>query len=435
MMTRRLGSTLLGAALIAASALAGGWPADAATASRAPVLVPGLAAIPQGSAAVAIGNEAGLESVYCTAVTNCWAVGATERAGTFLNEVLHWTGKKWFKVKVPDPAGTAKAAANQLNSVRCTSALNCWAVGFYTKKGADSGEALHWNGKAWSLIATPTPGGTLPGSLNVLADVACTSAASCWITGEYGSVNGATEVVLNLALHWNGKVWSQVPAPNPGGSGNHHVNGLVSVRCAGPKDCWAVGTAAIIGGKLIFRDEALHWNGKKWSSVTVPNPGGVANGGVNELAGLSCISASDCWATGVYGKVAERALNLALHWNGKRWSTVATPDPQGTHAGVSNVLVGVSCSSAKDCWAVGSISGADPMKSSTKNEVLHWNGAAWAKASVPQPGGTAAGDLSELNSVRCPSPANCWAVGDQRGKNGPDLSQLLHWNGVKWVSG
>jgi hypothetical protein len=415
------------------SALAGGGQADAAPVSFVPIQIPGAVAFPQSSQASITGNESGLESVYCTMAANCWAVGSTQRAGTSLNEVLHWTGRKWVKISVPDPGGTATGASNELNSVRCTSATNCWAVGSYAKKGADLAQALHWTGKKWSLVATPTPGGTLPANVNILTDVACSSAGSCWAAGDYGALN-STDLLLNLLLHWNGKKWSQVSAPNPDGAGDKHLNGLLAVRCAGPADCWAVGTGANVGSQLNFRDEALHWNGKKWLSVAVPNPAGVAKEDVNQLDGLACTSASNCWATGVYGKAADRALNLALHWNGKRWSRVATPNPEGTQAGASNILVGVNCSSARNCWAVGSISGAESATTATKNEALHWNGTAWSKAPVPQPGGTADGDLSELNSVRCSSPANCWAVGDQQRKNGPNLRQLLHWTGVKWVS-
>jgi hypothetical protein len=261
-------------------------------------------------------------------------------------------------------------------------------------------------------------------------DVACTSAASCWIAGGYGDADGA---LLNLALRWNGKAWSQVATPDPVGTSANHLSILQSVRCAGPTNCWATGFQGTLSAKVIFRNEMLHWNGKNWSSHSVPNPAGTSKGDFNELEGLSCTSASDCWATGTAGKLVGTDLNEALHWNGRKWSKVATPNPDGTGASSRNTLIGINCTSSKDCWAVGEIGGATSSVA-TENEALHWNGTKWSKATVPQPGGRAGGGISELIGVRCTSPGNCWAVGDQQKKNGPNLNQILHWNGVKWTS-
>lgn len=424
---------LFGAALFAVSALAGGATADAGPVRPALAVIPGHLAIPQGPAVQILGNEPGLESVYCTSTTNCWAAGAADQGSALINEIVHWTGQKWSRVAVPNPGGTGKGAENTLNSVRCASAKNCWAVGVYARKDTDFAEILHWTGKKWFAVAAPTPGGTLAGSLNDLLDVACTSITSCWATGEYGTVAGSSQVILDLALHWNGKTWSQVHTPNPGGTGNNHVNALIAVRCAGPKDCWAVGTGAILGNTIIFRDEALHWDGQKWSMALVPNPAGIAAGDFNELAGLSCTSTSNCWATGSYGHVTRRSLNLALHWNGHTWSKVSVANPGGTTTGASNILAGISCNAPKDCWAAGSFANG-ALGVPIQNEIFHWDGTTWKKASVPQPGGTATGDLSELNNVRCASKINCWAVGDQMRKGGPDLRQILHWTGGQWVT-
>ena len=49
----------------------------------------------------------------------------------------------------PKPAGTTNAQ-NTLESVRCPSASNCWAVGFLRNTVKFFGEALHWDGSAWS---------------------------------------------------------------------------------------------------------------------------------------------------------------------------------------------------------------------------------------------------------------------------------------------
>jgi hypothetical protein len=51
----------------------------------------------------------------------------------------------------PNPGGTTTDGdENALLGIGCTSASNCWAVGFFATPPSFLGEALHWNGSAWS---------------------------------------------------------------------------------------------------------------------------------------------------------------------------------------------------------------------------------------------------------------------------------------------
>jgi hypothetical protein len=442
----RYTAMLLGASLMAASALAGGAAAGtvaAAAAARSVRFLPHAAArvgpasvgLAQNPMVSEFSSSAGLQSVYCTTAANCWAVGIGHQRGALLNETLHFNGRHWSRVAVPNPGGTRKNDISELFGVRCTSPGNCWAVGAYEKKGADLGEALHWTGRKWFLVTTPTPGGTLSGDLNALVDVACTSASSCWAAGQYGNLGDGREKILNLTLHWNGRRWSKVSTPNPAGTRNNHVQVLDGVRCGSPADCWAVGLFGVVGSKVILGNEVLHWNGRRWSTFEVPSPGGSGNEDFSELDGVSCTSDINCWAAGTYGNAATtgHALNQALHWNGHKWFKVRTPNPDGTGAGSDNVLIAVTCLSAHDCWTVGDTGGMTTT-SATLNEAMHWNGTKWSVVRVPQPGGTAAEDVSTLSGARCTSPTNCWAVGDQQKLGGANKNQILHWNGARWVS-
>jgi alpha-tubulin suppressor-like RCC1 family protein len=387
--------------------------------------LPGRGEIPAKS-----DSSAGLEAVYCTSAASCWTVGYFERNGALLNKVLHWDGHRWSPIAAPSPAGTASGDVSQLFGVRCTAARNCWAVGTYKRNGIPLDQALHWNGKSWSLVATPTPGGTLSGDFNGLVDVSCTSPDSCWADGEYGFLTIDSEVIQNQALHWNGRAWSVVTTPDPGG---HSDSALSAIRCASANDCWAVGaSSAIAPGSALF-NEMLHWNGRKWSMAGVPDPGGTAMGDFSELNALSCTSAANCWATGSDGYDGSSALtsNQALHWNGHKWSVVPAPEPDGTGAFASNILTGVNCSSPDNCWAVGYIGNLD-LVAPILNEALHWNGKHWSTASVPDPVGHADDDHSFLYGIRCTSRTSCWAVGQARPATGTFRNQLMHWNGATW---
>ncbi len=444
-----LGPVVAGTAMIVATALAAGSPALAAGSPGPPRLVthlpalrlgPRLTVLPPGArnALAPATKSRQLFGVFCTNASNCWAVGDVMGKNTTVNQVLHWTGKQWFTVKVPNQAGTAKGAINQLFAVRCTSVKDCWAVGDSQQPGSSGqlDQALHFNGKQWKVVDMPAPGGTAAGNTNDLVDVACTSAKSCWAVGEYGMVATMTEpiVLFNQAVHWDGNKWTFTKTPNPGGVSKGDGNFLDSVRCTSPAACWAAGTGGSLT-KFNLRNEMFFFNGKKWTAQTVPNPVGPGKDHIDILNTLACTAPDDCWAVGEAGNLAAKPKgfehNEALRWNGKKWAVVKTPNPNNE----VDELFGVTCVAAQDCWAVGS-AGVHP----GVNEAFHWNGVTWTPVHAVNGGGTGTDTVNSLESVRCTSHSSCWAVGDAVTSNtvqiqpigGTSVNQILHWNGVKW---
>jgi|SRR5690348_2908589 len=120
-----------------------------------------------------------------------------------------------------------------------------------------------------------------------------------------------------------------------------------------------------------------------------------------------------------------------IHFNGKRWSRVSTPQPGGTAAGDSNELVDSYCVSASRCFAAGLVEGRTQ---NPKNQVLSWDGGKWSVVSVPEPAGTTPGDtgMPGLYGIHCVSASSCWAVGATHLGNNPFLNQVLRLRGGKW---
>jgi hypothetical protein len=412
-----MGSTAMGSTVAGPSHLAGPAGIAGPAGSARPDIIP---------------TASELDGVFCTSSDNCWAVGDHEISSfAQVNLVQHWTGKKWYTVTVPSPGGTKDGDFSELYAVRCTSASNCWSVGYYDKGEVDLTQALHWNGLKWAPSGTPNPGGTnSSGDFSELYDVACTSASSCWAGGEYG--NFLSDETDNLAVHWNGKKWSKVKTPDPGGTSMGDQNYLNAIRCASAKDCWAAGA---YGDQLIVVGEVLAWNGKKWSVADAPDPNPLLPGSYDALSGLSCTSATNCWAVGTYGGDGASGyyLNEALHWNGHTWSLVTMPDPDGMSTGALNELDSVSCSAASNCWAVGQFGAVSPT-SYASNEALHWKGTKWVVVNTPDPGGTVDDTSSStLYGVRCASAKDCWAVGLAEESDHPKRDEILHWNSTKWL--
>ena len=79
-----------------------------------------------------------------------------------------------------------------------------------------------------------------------------------------------------------------------------------------------------------------------------PHPGAVDN----FLNGVTVTSAGNAWAVGDYSNSTTDSETLILHWNGRTWTRVASPNPGGT----SNKLWAVAAASASNAWVVGSFS-------------------------------------------------------------------------------
>lgn len=380
-----------------------------------------------GPAAPQPGAGGSLSSVTCTSPANCWAVGyqTNAKTGAFLNEVLHWNGSTWSLVSTPNPSGTASGRVNWLRAVTCTSSESCWAVGYYSTNSGNTyrNEALRWDGSTWSLAPVPNPAGTKEGEYNSLSSVTCATSSDCWAVGFYTQDAGNT--FRSATLRWNGSTWSLVPAPNPAGTGGADLNYLSSVACTASTSCWAVGYGSNDRSRA-YRSEALRWNGSKWSAVSALTPLGT------HLNAIACASSSDCWAAGYRPDTAGGdLLNEALHRKGSTWSLVSTPSVVRAAYPENSVIEGVACTSAPSCWAVGYRS--DTSTGHVLNEALRWNGSTWSLTPTPNPAGTAGGNGHALSGVACTSARNCWAVGTYHIKGGSTpQNELLHWNGSGW---
>jgi hypothetical protein len=298
----------------------------------------------------------------------------------------------------------------------CTSASDCWTVGDINGNANYQTLIERWDGTSWGIVNSPNTSST---QFNLLTGVACISAAECWAVG-YSNNGNAYQTLIE---RWDGTSWAIVPSANTSAT---HDNILYGMTCVSASNCWAVGyytTDSFYAQTLV-----LHWDGTAWSIVTSPSTSSTQ---ANFLYGVSCVSASDCWAAGYsYTNSGVTFQTLIEHWDGAAWTIVPSAN---TSPAQTNVLLGVTCASGLDCWAVGYVDVDVPNVTHTSFQTLieRWDGSSWAIVSSPNTG-AAQTQSNALYGVQCLSQSECWAVGYYINADGTYQTLIERWNGTSW---
>src|SRR5215471_7046908 len=318
--------------------------------------------------------------VSCPAANSCMAVGTyVKSSGAGVTLAERWDGSTWRILPVPSPAGAAWSA---LLGVSCVSPSACDAVGATVSRSrAWRVLAERWNGTRWQIQPAPSSGSSY------LVGVSCTSPTACTAVG--GSAPGTPGKAL--AERWDGSSWRVQPTPSPAGAF------LAGVACTSSSACTAVGGSD--AGTL-----AEQWNGTTWTTRATPNP--PQGGGF--LNGVTCLSSSTCTAVG-----NSNAGNLAKRWNGTRWRIQPTANPAGAQFTFLNT---VACASASTCIAAGAYIDSSGV---FRTLAERWDGTSWAIQPTPR---LAGGAMSLLIGVACTSATGCLAVGSSAPKGGDNQS-------------
>jgi hypothetical protein len=230
-----------------------------------------------------------LYGVSCPTTTSCVAVGqyftsdgdptSGPAAGQVLTET--WDGTTWTQHPVPN---LDAYVISGFNSVSCTSAVACVAVGADTTPA--NPDALRptlagtWDGTTWTVQTVPAPADFTDGQL---LSVSCSTATACMAVGSSFADAGFE----TLTESWDGAAWTTVPSPTPNDDA-----GLIGISCTAPSACVAVGGYRERSNAVLTLAEV--WNGAIWTTDPTPNP----PGGLSNLESVSCQSATTCTAVG-----------------------------------------------------------------------------------------------------------------------------------------
>jgi photosystem II stability/assembly factor-like uncharacterized protein len=242
-------------------------------------------------------------AISCPALAGCLLAGYGSFGESLFSQRAH-TGT-WRPI-------TLAAGSAPLYSASCPTGTECVAVGDGTVLRSTDG------GTAWSSAVVPF------GPDVVLRSVSCSSATICVAVGAWSPAAGPSAAVVIRSTD-GGSGWSHVTIPSG-------VATLQSVTCPTTSSCVAATGGSASTPSILYSTDG----GETWSTSGVPTTSGV------RIESISCAPASFCLGAGFDGNSNLIATSTD---GGATWSfATGSGTPQ---------LLGVSCSSATTCMAVG----------------------------------------------------------------------------------
>lgn len=303
--------------------------------------------------------------------------------------------------------GTPPANDDQGVSVSALTSSDAWFV----SKGEFSGQhpVWRWNGRELSeAAAIPTgpfyaQGGHLGNSSGSFS-----SDREGWV------LMGDEQTGQAIADRWHDGRWTRMPlalSPAP-----RDVTLMITqLATISATDAWAFGVSYPQGQFGTLGPLMEHWDGTRWSIVANP----ASDTPHTRVDKVSVTSATDIWAVGETVVGDGPVQPFAEHWDGVKWSIVATAP-----AAEPALFTAVSASGPNDVWAVGNQTQAGTQNTAVPL-VEHWDGTTWrVMTDLPDVGN------AELDTVFASGPNDVWAPVREAG---PSSSDFLHWDGKTWT--
>jgi hypothetical protein len=257
--------------------------------------------------------------------------------------------------------------------------------------------ALHFNGSTW----TPSyPFGTLPRPWFVSAS----GASNIWVTGQNCTSSGIDYVAMYNGHSW--RTWHFRLTTSPEGGPFCQA----PVVTTGPANGWIFSKGAVPGTNVT---KALHFNGTKWSGVTL--------GSFGDVMAASAVSATDIYLL----TATTSAKMLVVHYDGRTWKAVPLP-PAPAPAGDHPYPAAIVTPSGKNVWIATVLLRASSAGGGEANasRLLHFDGSKWSWVTVP-------GTDNATNIAY--DAGGVWVMGQQSGGTGTGWD-FLHWNGAAWAT-
>ena len=286
--------------------------------------------MPPSDALTAPGTQAAyLGSVSCTGPGDCVAVGGYEDYNPPLNTqeamVATETNGLWARaqqLQLPSDADTADRERGYLNSVDCTSLGNCVAVGAYTDTNGIPQELVATEtAGTWAQavkIAVPASNGQPypQGENAALESVTCRSAGNCVTVGYYHTAANDTDAMV--AEEVNG-AWSpsqELALPSDAVGAGDQAAYANAVTCTSEGNCVIGGSYADATSNNALQAMVIQEIDGVWGAGTrVLLPAGynpTPNAQSAGLDAITCLSQGRCVAGGSYTDTNASVQAMAI---------------------------------------------------------------------------------------------------------------------------
>jgi len=292
------------------------------------------------------GGDVMLTDIDTVGPADAWVVGAVQQNGSTLRGLIgHWNGSAWSRAAVP-PVLAARFRNAVFDAIGASSSRNVWAF-------TTAGSYLRLTGNRWQL-------GRLPRRVRTrhdfLESTQVFSPTNVWVFGfrVIGSIDSLN--FAPFAARFDGRSWRAV-----------HVRGIgviSPVSPVSPASMWALTGAELPALGLRNGPRVVHWNGRAWRPAAVqPRLPRHAT-----LTGILAESSRDVWVSGSVPNHQTGTSELALHWNGKSWTTASPPAPASS---ADEFLTSLVPDRSGGLWAV-----AEAIPGPAR--FWHYTGGAWA---------------------------------------------------------
>jgi hypothetical protein len=347
---------------------------------------------------------AALAGAICC-VSSLAVLGAASAQATPTASGSSVSANPWGKpIEIPGIGALEKGGGSFTNSISCVSPGNCAAAGSYadapdgTQGFVVSESKGHW-GKA---IAVPGLVALDKAREVETIMISCGTAGNCAAGGTF--LDAKDNEHAFVASENNGTWGKAIEVPGVNALKTGRDAELTSLACSPGRDCSAGGTYDTNPsgvGSFVVSERNGRWG--KATAVRGLNPSQFAR-----LRTLSCASAGNCSAGGSFTAASNLAGWVVSEKNSVWGKAIEVPGLSTLSASGDSETNQMSCASAGNCTAGGIY--ADSSDNEQAFVVSEKNGT-WGKA-VPVPGLATlnAGDIADVQSISCASPGNC-AVG------------------------
>lgn len=403
---------MLSGVLVAAPLLISGGNALAATVDSwgTAIELPGIATLGTTDGST-------LLSMSCPSSGNCAAGGLYTGASGRQAFVADETNGVWGNaIEVPGSAALNTGDEAEVNSVSCSSAGNCAAGGSYAdSSGHPQAFVADETGGVWgNAIEVPGTATLNAGQQAGVISVSCAlGAAACALVGRYAVAPGSPRSQPFVADEVGGVWGNAIELPGTGSLNHNGPSEPIVVSCPAPGDCTTGGWYTDSSGNqqpFVARETSGTWR----RAIELPGIAALNTGSFAGISALSCTSAGNCSAAGVYtipATLPERQPFVAEEKNGSWAPAVEMPGMAALNTSLFADVESMTCTSSGNCLA-GGFYEARGIRTAF---VISQAGGVWEQAVKLRLNSSLHGE-SFVNSVSCLSAGNCVAGGNAAGQ-------------------